>query len=825
MLQLDLVLNLTLLVALSIVSGFLERRWSRRTQVGLLLQGLLFGGVAVLGMLAPLNLRPGIFFDGRSILVSLCALYFGPWAVLVAVILTLFCRIWLGGAGLLMGSLVILSSATIGLLVRRRLKPDTTPPSALNLYLFGCAVHLVMVTLMLTLPRETIFDVFRNMGVPILVFYPLATVLAGKILSDNLAAEQNLQALRESEETYRALVAGLPDLVMRFTLDGRPLYVSDKVEQVLDLPASEFLGKTNWELGFSETQCNIWDEALQRVVATGEPYESEFHIEGKQGLKVFNWRFIPEFDEQGLVQSILSISRDITEQRKIEQAYKQLFNTMLNGFAVHELVYDEQGKPVDYRFLAVNPSFEQMTGLRAEAIIGKTVIEVLPNIEPQWIERYSQVALTGEPALFEDYSEDLEKHFEVTAFRPAPNQFACLVHDITKREQAEEERATLQAQLLQSQKLESVGRLAGGVAHDYNNMLSVILGYADLAKGRLAPGDPLGEDLQEIIGAAERSADITRQLLAFASKQTINPTLIDINELVDNMLKMLRRLIGENIELSWLPGVNLGPVQIDLSQFEQILANLCVNARDAITGVGKITIETTRVTLDTTDDAGHAESRSGDFVQLAVSDDGCGMDSETLGRVFEPFFTTKAKGRGTGLGLASVYGIVRQNNGFINIYSEPGQGTTFKIYLPCQVGEVTEVEEEGVLATPIGGAETVLLVEDEPAILKMTETMLEILGYRVLAASKPLEALHQAKEYAGDISLLLTDVIMPQMDGHELTKQLQVVCPALKILYMSGYTADVIAHRGALEPGVAFLQKPFSLRDLALKVRAVLEQN
>ncbi len=230
------------------------------------------------------------------------------------------------------------------------------------------------------------------------------------------------------------------------------------------------------------------------------------------------------------------------------------------------------------------------------------------------------------------------------------------------------------------------------------------------------------------------------------------------------------------------------------------------------------------MTLDTTYDAGHVESRPGDFVQLAVSDDGCGMDAETLGRVFEPFFTTKAKDKGTGLGLATVYGIVRQNNGFINIYSEPGQGTTFKIYLPCQVGEVAAVEEEGAIATPIGGAETVLLVEDEPAILKMAETMLEILGYRVLAASTPLEALRLAGEHAGDISLLLTDVIMPQMDGHELTEQLQVVCPGLKTLYMSGYTAEVIAHRGVLQPGVAFLQKPFALRDLAFKVRAVLEQ-
>ncbi len=386
------------------------------------------------------------------------------------------------------------------------------------------------------------------------------------------------------------------------------------------------------------------------------------------------------------------------------------------------------------------------------------------------------------------------------------------------------EQLGLAAQFQQAQKMESVGRLAGGVAHDYNNMLSVILGYTELALEKVAPAEPLHADLKEILAAARRSADITRQLLAFARKQTIAPKVLDLNETVENMLTMLRRLIGEDIDLAWLPEENGLTVKIDPSQLEQILANLCVNARDAITGVGKMTIETNTVTFDQAYCAQHAGFVPGEFVLLAVSDDGCGMDKVTLDSIFEPFFTTKDVNKGTGLGLATVYGIVKQNNGFINVYSEPGKGTTFRIYLPHHVGEAEIIPARVIREILEGQGERVLLVEDESAIREMAERMLERLGYRVLAAATPGEALRLAEEHPDEIQLLITDVVMPGMNGRELANQLHSLYPDIKILFMSGYTANVIAHQGVLEEGVQFIQKPFSLKDLGFKVRAILDQ-
>jgi signal transduction histidine kinase/CheY-like chemotaxis protein len=380
----------------------------------------------------------------------------------------------------------------------------------------------------------------------------------------------------------------------------------------------------------------------------------------------------------------------------------------------------------------------------------------------------------------------------------------------------------LQAQLNQAQKLESIGRLAGGVAHDFNNILGVILGHAEMSMVQLDPLHPIYSELQEITKAARRSAELTRQLLAFARKQTVATRILDLNDTIEGMLKMLQRLIGENIELIWLPGKEVWPIRMDPSQIDQILANLCVNARDAIMDVGTITIETGAVTMGGNCYNDHPEAVPGDYVTLAVSDNGCGMDVETIGKIFEPFFTTKDVGQGTGLGLATIYGIVKQNQGFIQVDSQPGQGTCFKLYLPRHMAEVPPPPGEG-RNTPIGKVqEVVLLVEDNQLFLNVIKRMLDLRGYHVLTASAPGEAIRLVEGYGDRIHLLITDVVMPEMNGKALAERLQAHQPDLRCLYMSGYTADAIARRGILNEDIRFIQKPFSLNDLALKIREAL---
>jgi signal transduction histidine kinase/CheY-like chemotaxis protein len=451
------------------------------------------------------------------------------------------------------------------------------------------------------------------------------------------------------------------------------------------------------------------------------------------------------------------------------------------------------------------------------------MLEIAPQTERFWIDTYGSVALTGEPCHFEHFSEVLGKHFEINAYSPQSGQFASVFADITERKNAEMEKAKLEAQLNQAQKMESVGRLAGGVAHDFNNMLTVILGHAQLGLMHLDPTHPVCADLAEISRTAERSADLTRQLLAFARKQTIAPKVLDLNETVAGMLKMLQRLIGEDINLNWHPAPNLWPVNMDPSQIDQILANLCVNARDSIAGTGKITIETGSSLIDEEYCTQNIGFMVGEYVRLAVSDDGCGMDKLTRAQIFEPFFTTKGLGEGTGLGLATVYGIVKQNNGFINVYSEPGLGTSFTIYLPRYMGTAEQTRKEGAVEPAKRGMETILLVEDEPAILNITSTILKKQGYTILTANTPGEAIRLASEHGDKIHLLMTDVVMPEMNGKDLAKNLQSLYPQLKCLYMSGYTSNVIAHHGVLDEGVNFIQKPYSLPDLANKVRDVLD--
>ncbi len=769
-----------------------------------------------------------------------------------------------------------------------------------------------------------------------------------------------------------------------------------------------------------------------------------------------------------------------------EEQYQMLFREMQEGFALHEIICDAEGKPVDYRFLAVNPSFERMTGLMAQNIIGKRVLEILPDIELHLIETYGQVALTGEPTSFEYYSKEIGRHFEVRAFQPEPNQFACTITDIsrnkrtegalraseerfkglmdqspvgiqildmdgftvnvnkaweelwgisweeftkqeyniledkqvedlglmsslkeaytgktvvlpareydprhssgegtrrwvqssmypirdgsgnilnvvvvqediterkraeralaeqtrhremlldslphptmlidksrtilasnriaidvgaetgkqcwegfgqclfipekdqlhlkehntappggtrcsfckaneclsanrhqrdpeveafgriwdmhwvplgddetylhyaidvTEQKEKEDEREKLQEQLRQSQKMEAIGQLAGGVAHDFNNLLQAILGYGGLALEDLKEDAPARSSLKEIIKAGNRAAALVSQLLAFSRRQLLNLTDIDLNEIVTNLMKMIHRVIGEHITLSFIPGHELGTIRADRGQMEQIMMNLCVNARDAMPTGGAITIETENIRIDDEYCEMHTWARVGRYVLFSITDTGCGMDSRTLENVFEPFFTTKEVGEGTGLGLSTVYGIVKQHKGMVHIYSQVGKGSTFKIYLPQVERAVGAVGSKIEGAVP-GGSETILVAEDDAPLLNLTRTILEKAGYAVLTAIDGEDALRVFEEHPDVIDMALLDVMMPKLGGRAVFDRIRVQRPQMRVLFASGYSMNAIHTDFVLEEGLQLVQKPYQRDILLRKVRETLD--
>ncbi len=631
--------------------------------------------------------------------------------------------------------------------------------------------------------------------------YDLAPVGYCTISEDGLILEANLTAV---------------------TLLGMPR------RALVQQPLSRFIFKDDQDLYYLKRA---------KFLTTGKPQGCDLRVVKKDGAMFWAHLIgIASSDNEG-APTCRVVLDDITERKQAEEALRsdrQRFAAIIKGTHVGTWEWNVQ-------------TGETIFNERWAEIIGYTLEELAPVSIKTWN------TLTH-PEDLKVSDELLEKHFRgeldyyecelrmkhkdgnwvwlldrgqvMTWTKDGKPLMMLGTHqDITERKAAEAEKAKLESELQQARKIESIGRLAGGVAHDFNNMLGVILGHLEFALEQVNPAQPLHADLEEVQKAARRSAALTRQLLAFARKQTIMPKILNLNETVDGTLKMLRRLIGENVDLVWQPGADLWPVNMDPSQIDQILANFCVNARDAIGGVGKIVLETGNASLDQAACAKLPELSPGKYVRLAVSDNGCGMDRDTLDHLFEPFFTTKEFGESAGLGLATVYGIVKQNHGFIYASSEPGKGSVFTIYLPRHRGVKAQgsADATAVAAPAARGHETILLVEDEPTVLSLTTRMLELQGYTVLAAGSPGDAFRLAREHAGKIHLILADVIMPEMNGWDLTQNLLALYPHIKRVFMSGYTADIIAHHGVVEADVNFIQKPFSGKELAAKIREALD--
>ncbi|MEI8133141.1 MAG: PAS domain-containing protein, partial [Leptolinea sp.] len=609
----------------------------------------------------------------------------------------------------------------------------------------------------------------------------------------------------------------------------------DRMYELYGVKREDFSGAYEaWLKGLHPDDRALSDEISKQSLRGEKEYNTEFRVVMPDG----SIRWLRSFGQvirnaDGKPQRMIGINFDITEQKQAEERlkasearYRRLFENMQEAFFVVEIIRDESGNPLDIYYLEVNTACLSRAGReKREEMVGHTYLELFfPNPTfDLWLAQFSQVALTGKSDHFEQFAEATGLYFEVFAYSPQLGQCAVVLNDITERKRAEEEKIKLQEQLLQSQKLESIGRLAGGVAHDYNNMLGIIIGRCETAMSKLDPREPVYADLREILQAAERSAALSRQLLTFARKQPVNAKVMNLNNTISDMIGMHRRLIGENIELSWMPASHLWTSRFDPSQVNQILANLLINARDAIVDTGKITVETVNEVLSVEDNLHYPGMPAGEYVVLTVTDTGCGMESEILIHIFEPFFTTKEIGKGTGLGLATVFGIVKQNDGYIFVTSQTGKGTIFKIYLPRFEEESYLAAEQVLSNNPLsGGNETVLIVEDEEALLQLGQETLEELGYTVLAASSPKEGLRMATEYYSTIDLLITDVVMPGMNGRDLAEKIKAICPGSKCLFMSGYTADIITQHEVLSEEVFFIQKPFKLNELADTVRRVL---
>lgn len=633
-------------------------------------------------------------------------------------------------------------------------------------------------------------------------------------------------SLRKSEEQYRRLAENSPDMIYRMSLpDGKYEYVSPAAELIFGYPPEYWyqhpaiiqkIIHPDWKDYFERE----WNKLIKGQLSPTYEYQV---VHKNESIRWLHQRNMDVRDENGKLVAIEGIVTDITERKQTEEALRashKRFLTVLDSIDATIYVADME----TYEILFMN---KYMIDTFGRDMTGEICWKVFRNDgKPCSICTNDRlVDADGSPTgvcVWKDKNPVTGKFYvnhdraiEWTDGRLVRLQIAADVTELNKMEE----------QLQQSQKMEAVGRLAGGVAHDFNNMLSIISGNIEMVLEDVNPDDPVVENLQEIQKATQRSTDLTRQLLAFARKQTISPKVLNVNDAIDSMLNMLRRLIGEDIDLVWAPCNDLWSIKVDPSQIDQVLANLCVNARDSIEGVGKVTIETGNVSFDEIYCRENQGFKPGDYAMIAVSDNGSGMDKETLEKIFEPFFSTKETGKGTGLGLSTVYGIAKQNDGFINAYSELGEGTTIKVYFPKHFVTGTEDQPHTEKVEDAAGYETILLVEDEMGILRMTTMMLERLGYKVIPVSNPVEAVQVGETYPGKIDLLMTDVIMPTLNGRELAEKILHRYPGLKCLFMSGYTANVIAHHGVLDEGIHFINKPFSKHDLSAKLRAVLETN
>jgi len=696
---------------------------------------------------------------------------------------------------------------------------ETVAPRAPNMQMLAqfspLLIPAIVFPLVLGIAQEQFFWAVALVMVSFLAASGRMFVVQSQLLHNSRELQKNLSLMQ-------GITEGTTDSVFVKDLQGRYLMINSAGAAFLGKKVEDVIGKDDTELFTPETGREIM-AGDSKVVESGmtQTYE-EVGISGGVARTYLSTKG-PHRDTNGQIMGLLGICRDITDRKHAEEEFRRSQQKLRIHFEHTPLAVVEWDTQL--RITEWSPSAERVFGYSRQEALGRDGSFLVPLALREHVERMGQEILKrrgGTRSTNDNLTKDgrtISCEWYNTPLVDESGRVlgvASLVQDVT-------ERVALEERLRQSQKMEAVGRLAGGVAHDFNNLLTVIMGYSQILTDGLPTAGRLRDATAQIRSAADRAAGITRQLLAFSRKQVLSPQVIDLNDIMLNLDTMLRRLIGEDVEILSVPARGLGAVKADPGQIEQVLMNLVLNARDAMPDGGKLTLETENVDLDEAYANEHKPLQPGRYVMLAVSDTGTGMNLETQTHIFEPFFTTKEVGKGTGLGLSMVYGIVKQSGGYIWVYSELDHGTTFKIYFP----RVDQVAEGAAAAKrppdAQRGTETILLVEDDAQLRQLASSVLAHCGYKVLPASGPQEGLALCRENHRDIHLLVTDVVMPGMNGRQLAEQVKQISPLTKVLYVSGYTSNAIVHYGVLDPGLSFLPKPFSLAALVAKVREVLD--
>ena len=649
---------------------------------------------------------------------------------------------------------------------------------------------------------------------------------ANQMLMDRSRALRDLKTTRDSlernEERLRVALASAKAGTWEWDLSTDVNTWSEELFHLYGADSQEITPSyDNWQKFIHPEDWPEVEKTVRNAVKGQKEISTEWRVHNPSGPVTWLMsRGQPQFDDQGNLTRYVGIVVDITDRRTAEQNYQMLFRQMLDGFALHEIISNDRGTPVDYRFLAVNPAFESMTGLKADAILNKTVLEVIPDIEPYWIDTYGRVTMTGEPVTFESHTAALGKDFQVTAFRPAPGQFACIFVDITDRKQAVRERERLQRRLNQAQKMESIGNLAGGIAHDFNNILFPIIGMSELLMEDLPAGSTEHENAEEILKAGKRGAELVKQILAFSRQTEHKRTTVRPQQILKEVIKLVRSTIPATIKIHQHLQEDCGVIMADPTQIHQVAMNLVTNAFHAMeeeTGEISIILREEELPGQTL-----PETLPGRFAVLSVSDTGGGIPSDLKDKIFEPYFTTKQEGKGTGLGLSVVYGIVKEHGGHVRVDSRMGKGSRFTVYLPITSNDAPYQHIETGQHHPTG-TETILLVDDEASVLQIEKQMLQRLGYRVTAKASSPDALAAFKANPLDFDLVLTDMTMPDMAGDRLAECIIAIRPEIPVIICTGFSKGISRETVEASGITGYLSKPVVWSELAETIRNALD--